>query len=75
VSDRLERAQTRLRIAARLYQLGRAEGSGILHRLATSLCDGARIMAEREGRTDLARWASGCADLCPHDRWGFGGAS
>ncbi len=75
MSDRITRAQTRLRIAADLYQLGQREDGGSPYRLATSLCDRARRMAEREKHKDLARWASDCADLCFDARWSFGGAS
>ncbi len=75
MSDRIQRAQERLRIAADLYQLGQREGGGNPYRLAKLLCGGARIMAEREGHEDLAQWASDCADLCFEARWSFGGAS
>jgi len=73
MNDRIARAQTRLRLASRLYQLGAREPSGGLAKMAMQLCDGARFMAQDEGRLDLAWWANGCAGVA-FDAW-MGGAS
>jgi len=59
-TDRIPRAQERLRIAARLYQLGAQEPSDGLAKTAMPLCDG-------------ARWADGCGEVA-YDAW-MGGAS
>jgi hypothetical protein len=73
MTERIARAQECLRLAARLYQLGQREPSDGLAKMAMQLCDGARLMAEGEGRLDLARWADGWGGVA-FDAWMGGGS-